>query len=110
MLNKSPMDSIRGAKKFNILVAFAISNTLKEFIKMCKDKLEKLSCCDVVYKINCVDCEASYVGQTKRRLQTRIYKHKADIKKGGRSFLYIGYMIIILIEIILRSLIKNHRS
>jgi len=29
-----------------------------------------------VYKINCNDCSASYVGQTKRQLGTRINEHR----------------------------------
>jgi len=29
----------------------------------------------VVYKICCKNCDASYVGQTKRQLQTRIKEH-----------------------------------
>jgi len=66
-------------------VTFTIPNKLKEFIKTDKDKSEKLLCCDVVYKINCIDCKASYVGQTKRRLQTKIYKHEVDINKKGGS-------------------------
>jgi len=37
-----------------------------------------------VYKIDCKDCVASYVGQTKRRLTTRIREHRNDInKKSG---------------------------
>jgi len=48
-------------KKFNVSVAFTIPNTLKQFIKTDKiqNTIEKLSCCDVVHKIN---CDASYVG------------------------------------------------
>jgi len=33
-----------------------------------------------VYKINCRDYDASYVGQMKRQLKTRIKKYKYDIK------------------------------
>jgi len=37
-----------------------------------------------VYKIDCKDCEASYVGQTKRRLTIRIREYRNDInKKSG---------------------------
>jgi len=40
----------------------------------------------VVYKINCHDCNASYVGQTKRQLATRVRERKADInKESGTS-------------------------
>ena len=34
-----------------------------------------------VYKINCKECESSYVGRTKRQLGTRTKEHFSDIKK-----------------------------
>lgn len=34
--------------------------------------LTLLNRCNVVYKVNCNNCEASYVGQTSRQLDTRI--------------------------------------
>jgi len=49
-------------------MAFTILNTLNIFIKADKDKIDRSSRCNVVYRIDCQDCEASYVGQTKRRL------------------------------------------
>ena len=50
-----------------------------------KDKLELLEQNGLVYKNKCKDCEASYVGQTKRQLGTRIKEHKTD-KKNGSTF------------------------
>jgi len=50
-------------------------NKLSKFIRVQKDKLSILSRSNVVYKINCKDCNASYVGQTKRLLKTRINEH-----------------------------------
>ena len=66
---------------FHCKLAFFIINTLKSFIKREKDKLELLSNQNMVYKISCDDCEASYVGQTKRKLSTRIREHILDNNK-----------------------------
>lgn len=56
--------------------AFVIHNKLNIFIKLHKDNLSKFK--DVVYKLNCIDCNASYVGQTSKQLHTRLKKHKAN--------------------------------
>jgi len=46
-----------------------------------KDNLPKDSNKNVVYRLRCKNCNASYVGQTKRRLTTRVTEHKNDINK-----------------------------
>ncbi|EFN72744.1 hypothetical protein EAG_00030, partial [Camponotus floridanus] len=46
-------------------------NKLNRFIKTGKDPLPLMSHSDVVYKICCKQCSASYVGQTSRQLSTR---------------------------------------
>jgi len=76
---------------FHCKLAFSITNILKSFIKRGKDKLELLSNQNVVYKISYDDCEASYVGQTKRKLSTRIREHISYINKktGSPSFLTV---------------------
>jgi len=44
-----------------------------------KDTVETFSNNNVVYKISCIDCEASYVGQTKRQLKTRVREHFSNL-------------------------------
>ncbi|KYN08181.1 hypothetical protein ALC62_00836 [Cyphomyrmex costatus] len=70
---------------FHCKLAYSIPNTLKGFIRRGKDKLDLLSNQNVVYKISCDDCEASYVGQTKKKLCTRINEHISDINKRTGS-------------------------
>jgi len=67
--------------KCNVKTGFSIFNTLRKFFNFGKDPLHSLSHNDVVYKISCQDCEATYVGQTKSQLKTRLQEHSADIKK-----------------------------
>jgi len=68
-------------------------NNLNRFIKTGKDKIKKDELSNVVYLINCKDCNYSYVGQTKRKLKTRIKEYINDVKKPVNSL----------------SVISNHR-
>jgi len=62
-------------------LAFSCYDQLNKFIKVHKDTLPSLSRSNVVYKINCLNCDASYVGQTKRTLNTRVAEHRNHIRK-----------------------------
>ena len=63
-------------KNFNVRLSFFSLNKLDGIIKAQKDVLPHDSKKNVVYKINCKNCNASYVGQTDRKLKTRINEHK----------------------------------
>jgi len=62
-------------------LAFSYYDQLNKFIKVHKDTLSSLSRSNVVYKINCLNCDASYVGQTKRILNTRVAEHRNHIRR-----------------------------
>jgi len=79
----NPINTI--AKQFKLKLAFSINNNLNNFIKVGKDKLDLTAHSEVVYLIPCKDCQATYVGQTKRQLHTRIKEHKTDINKNNAS-------------------------
>ena len=56
-------------KKLNINVVFSTINKLNNVIVLGKNREEKCNKNNVVYKINCKNCEATYVGQKGRRLK-----------------------------------------
>ncbi|KYN30706.1 hypothetical protein ALC56_15005 [Trachymyrmex septentrionalis] len=67
-------------KRFNkndIRVSFRSPN---KYIKVQKDICPHTSRNNVVYKISCNNCDASYVGQTSRKLKTRIAEHRNHIR------------------------------
>jgi len=67
------------------LVSFFSLNKLRRIIKAQKDTLSQGFNKNIVYKLPCKDCDATYVGQTKRKLNTRISEHRKDInKKTGK--------------------------
>lgn len=64
--------------KLNINIAFKSDNTIKKFFTKTKSAtpIELLS--NIIYKISCKDCPATYIGQTGRYLKDRISEHKRD--------------------------------
>jgi len=76
------------------IIGFRYLNKLSQLIKTHKDIDEPLSKNNVVYKIQCKDCEATYVGQTKRQLKTRLKEHKTNIKLDQSKHSVISEHII----------------
>lgn len=62
-------------KNFYIDTIPTIQKNLKHIIIKAKDKTAPFKTNNVVYKINCENCTASYVGQTKRTLEKRLDEH-----------------------------------
>jgi len=62
-------------------LAFFSLHKLGKINKAQKDLLPLGCIKNIVYKINCKDCDATYIGQTKRKLSTRVGEHKKDINR-----------------------------
>ena len=70
-------------------VIYSTKNKLNNILKLGKDKTKIGDNVNVVYKINCKNCDASYVGQTRRRLDVRIKEHtRKYITQDNNSSLY----------------------
>jgi hypothetical protein len=70
----------------NIQIAFKPVKKLAQTIfTNTKEKQEKMSQSGVVYKIDCQDCDHSYIGETSKKLTTRLNRHRLDVKNKGKS-------------------------
>ena len=55
----------------------------------CKEKKYNWEKTGVVYKINCQNCDQSYIGETKKMLQDRVTEHERNIRtKYQNSLIY----------------------
>jgi hypothetical protein len=80
--------------KNRFIIGYRCLNRLGRFVKAQKDKDTSTVTNNVVYKINCNNCDASYVGQTKRKLNTRIKEHINNIKLDSSRHSVISEHII----------------
>lgn len=96
---KKVSDNIRQIlKKKDLNVVYTISKKLNCIIKTGKDKLNHNKHIDkLVYRIDCKDCKASYIGQTKRYLSVRIKEHKRNIKDPSSNYSVITDRLHIII-------------
>ncbi|KYN10230.1 hypothetical protein ALC57_17645, partial [Trachymyrmex cornetzi] len=75
----------RISKTFNTKLAFTSLNKLNSLIKGHKNVLPREKRKNVVYKISCKSCDASYVGQTKRKLKTRLAEHRNHMNRNSNN-------------------------
>ncbi|KAL6418855.1 hypothetical protein ACFW04_014207 [Cataglyphis niger] len=77
-------------KNMGFTVVYNIPKKLNSLIKRGKDGLPISNSTEVVYKINCKNCSASYIGQTKRHLSTRVKEHFNNIKMHANNLSIIS--------------------
>ena len=61
------------------------TNSIKSILSHPKDWVPDDEKSNVIYKISCGDCDASYVGQTGRALKTRLTEHQKAVKNADFS-------------------------
>ena len=67
-------------RPYNIRVAHKPITTLRHTLTNVKDKEQPYDRQGAVYKINCADCQATYIGETGRNLNMRLTEHKRSTK------------------------------
>lgn len=76
----------RRIRKLGLDTIFTVPKKLDLIIRKHKDKLDPKKLTGVVYNIKCTGCNASYIGQTKRHVETRMREHCNNIKKDESSY------------------------
>ena len=72
-------------KKHKIGTAFRPHTNIRKMLVHPKDKIKKDEKCGVIYKVDCSMCDNVYVGETGRKLKTRIEEHRKDFEKNSKE-------------------------
>ena len=72
-------------RPYNIRVAHKPITTLRHVLTNVKNREQPDERQGAVYKINCSDCQATYVGETGRNLNIRLTEHKRATKKQDKT-------------------------
>ena len=73
-------------EKYGFKVVYNYPFMLEKIVKKAKDQTENMQQKYVVYKIDCKNCSKTYVGQTKRLLETRVCVHQTKSKPKSEMF------------------------
>ena len=68
-------------RKHGISTAVKPHTTLRKMLVHPKDKRDPLTTTDCVYELPCSNCKSSYIGETGRRISTRLSEHKRETEK-----------------------------
>ena len=80
-------------KKYDVNIAHLPTRKLKNELCHLKDKRKVGEKAGVVYKLDCKDCDARYVGETGRQVQDRMIEHQRDIairKKVSKVYEHVS--------------------
>ncbi|BHF64852.1 hypothetical protein SprV_0200786000 [Sparganum proliferum] len=79
-------------KPFGFGVAHKPECTIRQQIMKPKDPLPTTEQSAVVYSIPCLNCNARYVGETGKRLGTRLHEHQLAINRKDKLSLVYGHI------------------
>ena len=75
--------------KYDIILSNKSTNSLRSKLSKVKDKRKTSEKIDVVYQIDCNDCEKVYIGETKKPTKERIREHEmAVVNRNNLSLVF----------------------
>ena len=73
---------VRILKQNGVILCHKATNTIQSKLCVLKDKICNMEQCNVVYQINCKDCDVVYIGVTGRQLGQRAKEHQNAISRN----------------------------
>ena len=67
-------------KKRDVHVCFKPHCILRQHLVRPKDEITVEEKCGVIYNIKCKDCDTDYIGETARKLGTRLNEHRKSVQ------------------------------
>jgi len=83
--NKGALIYKKTLKPYRITPAYVKSGRKASLFTNTKDKIEKGHKENVVYSVQCKDCNATYIGSTSQPLKNRLTQHRSDTVKKPQS-------------------------
>ena len=80
-INNTSEMTARLLRPFNIDIAHKPTHKLRSYFTKHKDKTTTKQTKNAIYMIPCRDCPQRYIGQTSKKIETRITEHKNAIKR-----------------------------
>ena len=74
-----PERAFRVFKKYHISIAMKPYTSLRKLLVHHKDKIDPLETTDCIYEIPCKTCAYTYIGETGRKIATRLEEHKKEV-------------------------------
>jgi hypothetical protein len=86
LINGLSQQVSRALRRAEIRTVMKPGLSLKNMICNFKDKVSKEDTSNCVYRVPCSECNASYVGETMRRFNSRLTEHKAAVRNGNHAY------------------------
>ena len=71
----------RVLRKHGVSTAMRPYCTLRSMLVHPKDERKETEKCEGVYKMPCLNCDSSYIGETSRMMGTRLKEHRKEVEK-----------------------------
>ncbi|BHF68361.1 hypothetical protein SprV_0301139500 [Sparganum proliferum] len=88
----------RMLRPLNVDVGHRPEATIRRSVMHPKCRLPPEDMSGVIYRVNCLDCQANYCGTTNKRLKTRMHEHTLAVKRKDAR-----------LHVAMHSLESNHR-